>query len=168
MGQYYTAMIIGENDDIKTLSPFDFDEGAKLMGFSWCGNHFVNAVLSLIHNKRAKVAFIGDYANDTYDASEDFYASIMSKESFEAYFKAAWSKDEKLKMRKYRFSKDDFYMLDMDTIGTYLVNHDKYEFIDIESYIKDAKVFMHDLLGYKSLATAHRLRQRTRRRRFFL
>ena len=147
MGQYYTAVIISENDDIKTVLAHDFGQGAKLMDFSWCGNQVVNTVLSLIHNQKAKVAFIGDYANDDpYDASVDFYASILPRESFEKYYKAAWDKNEKekYKMRKYRFSKADMEMLDMDTIGKYLVNHDKSEYIDIEAYIKDAKIIMHN------------------------
>jgi len=144
MGQYYRAMVIGEKDDIKVVSPYDFDNGAKLTGFSWCGNNFINAVLSLIHNNKAKVAFIGDYANEPYEPSEDYYASIMPEESFAKYYKAAWDSNEKLNLRKYRFTKDDMNMMDMDTTGKYLVNHDICEYIDIAAYIKEAAFFWHD------------------------
>jgi len=62
----------------------------------------------------------------------------MPEESFMKYYKAAWSRDEKLTLRKYRFSKDDMNMMDMDTVGKYLINHDKGEYIDIAAYIKEA------------------------------
>ena len=132
------ATVIDEKNDIKIVSPYNFNHGGKLTEFSWCGNHFVNTVLSLIHNKKAKIAFIGDYANRPYEPSEDYYASIMSEESFAKYYKAAWSRDEKLMLRKYRFTKDDMNMMDMNTVGKYLVNHDKCEYIDIAAYIKEA------------------------------
>ena len=141
MGQYYRAMVVDENNDMKVLSPHDFDNGAKLTEFSWCGNWFVNAVLSLIHNKKVKIAFIGDYAHEPFDESESFYASVMSKESYEKYYEAAWSRDEKFKLRKYRFDKADLELLDLDTIGTYLVNHDTGEYLDIGAYINEVKVF---------------------------
>ena len=141
MGQYYTAIVINENGDFKTLSPHDFGCGAKLMEFSWCENPFVSAVLSLIHNQKAKVAFIGDYAMDEYN--EDALASRMSKKTFAKHYKNARSKDENFKMRKYRFTKEDMDLMNIDTVGMYLVNHDSGEFLDIETYIQNAKDFMH-------------------------
>jgi hypothetical protein len=145
MGQYYKATIINENGDIKTLSPHDFDNGAKLMGFSWCGNNFVNAVLSLIHNKKAKVAFIGDYSNDSHaDSFDNFIKSIMSRDLFLKYYHAAWGKDTKYRLQKSHFIKSDFKLLDINTVGTYLVNHDSKEFIDIGAYIEAANVSERD------------------------
>ena len=141
MGQYYRAMVIDENNQMKVLSPHDFDNTAKLMEFSWCGNLFVNAVLSLIHNKKAKIAFIGDYADEPFDESESFYASVMPKESYEKYYEAAWNQDKKFKLRKYRFKKADLELLDLDTTGTYLINHDTGKYLDIGKYIKESKVF---------------------------
>jgi len=144
MGQHYKAAIIGEKKRVKIISPRDFDSGSKLTEFSWCGNHFVNAVLSLIHNKRAKVAFIGDYANDPYDDTEDYYASVLPKESFEKYYQAAWRTDKMYTMRNHRFTEGDYNLLEMDTAGSYLINHDKGVFIDIEAYIENAKIIMFD------------------------
>ena len=141
MGQYYIATVIDESDNIETLHPHDFDNGAKLMEFSLCGNLFVNAVLSLIHNKRAKVAFIGDYADEPFGDSEDFYTSVMPKETYERYYQAAWSGYEKLKLRKYHIPESSKTLLETDTFGTYLVNHDRGEYIDIAAYIKASKVF---------------------------
>jgi hypothetical protein len=139
MGQYYKALVIGESGNIQILDPHSFDESAKLMAFSWCGNRFVNAVLSLIHNKKAKVAFIGDYAEDSYDASDDSNDSILPREVFMKYYKAAWSGRKKTGMQKSSFTKADMELMDTDTTGKYLVNHDTSEFIDISAYINEAK-----------------------------
>jgi hypothetical protein len=144
MGQYYKAVVIEESGDIKILSPRDFDSPFKLTGFSWCGNWFVNAVLSLIHNKKAKVAFIGDYSNDPYDGDRDFYATIMPKDSFMEYYQAAWNREDKYKLQQKDFSEADLDLLDMDTTGTFLVNHDYGEFLDIGAYIEDSKSLLND------------------------
>jgi len=144
MGQYYKAMVIDEDGDIKVLCPRDYNNLPKLMEFSWCGNDYVNAVLSLIHNKRAKIAFIGDYANEPFRDSKNFYNLVMSKESYEKHYKAIWSKDQKLRLPKYRSGKTDFDLMDIDTVGMYLVNHDKCEYLDIEEYIENSKVFNFD------------------------
>jgi hypothetical protein len=136
MGQYYKALIINKNGDIKTLSPHDFGNSMKLMSFSWCGNYFVNAVLSLIHNKRAKVAFIGDYSA----SNEDFNDVIMTKDAFMEYYGVAWGADKKKGLQKSDFTETDLELMDVDTSGAYLVNHDTREFVNIEIYIEDSLV----------------------------
>jgi|GEM_PF-943752 len=145
MGQYYKAVIISENEEIKTLSPCSFDNGRKLMEFSWCGNVFVNAVLSRIHNKRAKVVFIGDYAMKDYKICEEHFTSIMTKKAFSKYFNAAWDRSEKYKLPRSDFACADLGLLELDTIGAYLVNHDKRVFLDIEAYVKDSLFYRFDI-----------------------
>ena len=67
MGQYYTALVIDENNTIKKLDPHEFNSFSKLWEHAWIGNKFVNAVYSLIHNRPRKVAWIGDYSRDFYE-----------------------------------------------------------------------------------------------------
>jgi hypothetical protein len=140
MGQYYSAVVIGENGDIKSLCPHDFGNNAKLMEFSWCGNDFVNAVLSRIHNKKAKVAFIGDYAKHSYEENDgDFFTSHMPKKEFLKIYRVAFSKSKKHCFKKSQFTSADLELMDTETSGTYLVNHDNKEFLDIGAYLKEAR-----------------------------
>lgn len=63
MGQYYAAINF---DKRQKVLPGDYDNGAKLMGFSWQGNNYVGVVEHLLNNewKGDRVLFIGDYAED--------------------------------------------------------------------------------------------------------
>jgi len=138
MGQYYTAVVIDENDRISKLWPHNFDNGAKLTEHSWIGNNFVNAVYSMINNRRRKVAWIGDYADDPYEPEEDFYAATMPLTEFMSIYNLAY--DDGPKLGEKGFFKKELSCLDYDTKGMYLVNHDRTEYIDIAEYIQNSSV----------------------------
>ena len=65
MGQYYIPLLINDGGAISTLLSHEFGEGLKLREHSWIGNHFVNAVLCLLDNTPQRLAWIGDYSNDS-------------------------------------------------------------------------------------------------------
>ena len=64
MGQYFCAINI---DDMEHVSPYDFDNGAKLMEHSYIGNNYVEAIEFLLiegarwHKK--PIVWAGDYAD---------------------------------------------------------------------------------------------------------
>ena len=77
MGQYYSLVLL--NSRKKTypnkkkvkvyLQSWDFDQGAKLMEFSWIGNEFVGRLEALINKESGKYAgypviVAGDYADE--------------------------------------------------------------------------------------------------------
>ena len=93
--------------------------GLKLMEHSWLENDFVNGVLEAIWDKPARVAWVGDYADDEYDFDEYY-----TKEVYEA----AWGETKKPE-------------LPFDEVPTihrtgFIVNHDKGQYIDLERYAK--------------------------------
>lgn len=45
MGQYYNAINI---DTMEWLSPWDYEEGSKLMETAWVGNDYMGKVMSLM------------------------------------------------------------------------------------------------------------------------
>ena len=66
MGQYYTAILLDEQNQPSTCSPYDFDNGSKLMEHSYIANNFVNAVLAEIQDAPHRVYWLGDYAEDKH------------------------------------------------------------------------------------------------------
>ena len=72
MGQYYVAILIDEQNQPSTLSPYDFDNGAKLMEHSYIANNFVNAVLSELRDTPHRVYWLGDYAESKHFLNGDF------------------------------------------------------------------------------------------------
>jgi len=71
MGQYYKLTALKKNwktakKPVKmALSSYDFDNGAKLLEFSYAGNGYVNPMLFLLHTKCKGLPFVcvGDYAD---------------------------------------------------------------------------------------------------------
>jgi hypothetical protein len=65
MGQYYRAISV---DKKECVSPYDYENGAKLMEHSYIGNEFVNAVESLLIPTgswyKNHFVWAGDYADD--------------------------------------------------------------------------------------------------------
>lgn len=64
MGAYYKAVISFlnvKNPEWKAFSAWDCDNGAKLMEHSYFGNLYVSSVLSLLHNKKARLIWLCDY-----------------------------------------------------------------------------------------------------------
>lgn len=89
MGQYYKA-VTGQD----FVSPWSYNNGAKLMEHSWVGNNYVNAVASLISIKGHKrgewygkpIVWAGDYADpesccqhNLYDLADNVFYPSESK-----------------------------------------------------------------------------------------
>ena len=74
MGQYYIAINV---DKKEYIHPHRYDNGLKLMEWSYIGNHFANALLNLIAHrwKGDRVYVVGDYA-DLSDESEVWYPEL--------------------------------------------------------------------------------------------
>ena len=137
MGQYYIPLLIAEDGEVTTLYAHDFDDGLKLMEHSWIGFALVNAVLSLIHNQKKKVAWIGDYSKGWYECG---YSKAMP-EDFLEYYKMAWDRSVREKYRKtfISFTSEDLNLLTTKTKDKgFLVNHDKQQFLDMNEYYEQS------------------------------
>ena len=114
MGQYFRAINI---DTKEIVSPYDYENGAKLAEHSWIGNRYLGAVECMLTPNgkwyRKRLVWSGDYADDGkfvpdgYDKSETLYS--IACEHF-----------AKLKPRKFRLPKE----------YRYIVNYSKDEYID--------------------------------------
>lgn len=74
MGQYYKAVIVTDNDEVKGwFDSWDYESGMKLMEHSWVGNHFVKSVEAYLFNNPARLAWSGDYdeVKGFYDKAEE-------------------------------------------------------------------------------------------------
>lgn len=97
MGQYYRPTILRKNHKLVTksnpclasLSPYDFNNGAKLMEHSYIGNKYVGAVMNLIaddsHFYGHPFAWVGDYADEVN--GKDLYscASEIEERTYNKY-----------------------------------------------------------------------------------
>ena len=97
MGQYYRNTILKrdfrneEQPVAMTLCPYDYDNGAKLMEFSWIGNGLMRRIEWLLANQFAGFNFVtvGDYSDEieingkntnVYYKADDFEDSKEGKE----------------------------------------------------------------------------------------
>lgn len=79
MGQYYRACVLKKNwkDSVEpvefALSSYDFENGAKLMEHSYCGNEFMNAAMLVLSGKYYGYPFVwcGDYADPVVCAGKE-------------------------------------------------------------------------------------------------
>ena len=95
MGQYYRGVILKKNHKlakypvIAALSPYKFDNGAKLMEHSYIGNTYVNAYVQLLSINGPfygmPFAWAGDYANNIKGKSYYDNATNVEKETLEKY-----------------------------------------------------------------------------------
>ena len=136
MGQYYRPIIIAPDGRILSVSPWDFNSGAKLTEHSWISNPFVNAAYSLIYKSPKKVAWIGDYARDDYNPDEEVYARVLMTDEFQKCYDSVWGEDHEGLPAKL-FSKRDLEVLGFETEGMHLVNHDKQAYVDITAFIRE-------------------------------
>lgn len=138
MGQYYKAVIEKGNETLvfnpHTALTFtangiargtyaDFEKlgglvknlelfcGMKLIEQSWTSNVFVAGVMDVITDNPAKVAWVGDYAED-----------------FDGY-ERIWDDD---------VADNGFAKMPVTDLTGYLVNRDNGEFIDLDAYVKAA------------------------------
>lgn len=138
MGQYYRPLMIFEDGKERSAYSHVFNNGLKLMEHSWIGNNFVNAVLHEIEDRPARVAWMGDYANDAVKDNCNFGDGyITSVESFLKKYKSVWG--------EYRSVQDipsetPQYKLDTNCAGCYLVNATKQCYIDMEEYVAENSI----------------------------
>lgn len=125
MGQYYIAI---NSDTMEWVSPYDFDNGAKLMEHSYLTNNFVEAVEFLLLDdgedksrwSGQRIVWAGDYADPEARYGETLYESSQDKHKLGMLIQA------------------------IPPNYHYLVNWDRQEFVDktkcIITYSHDAKV----------------------------
>jgi hypothetical protein len=139
MGQYYRSAIIAPDGRVLCADPHTFGDGAKLTEHSWISNEFVNVAYSLIYKSPKQVAWIGDYAKDEYETCGEAYTRAMPFDEFLKFYELLWVKDRE-NLSPDLFSKRDLAILDYDTKGTFLVNHDKRVCVDMTVYIRENTV----------------------------
>lgn len=128
MGQYYKATFLDKNADVTAndwnpikfqLSPYDFNNGAKLMEHSWVDNSYVQAVEYLLSKDKegTRFAWCGDYAEkfnglecNLYDFGDDDacrkgLAQLFKDGVVQFHTKQGWSEEwcelKNLKTYKY-------------------------------------------------------------------
>lgn len=116
MGQYYTPVII-ENDKIKTLCCYDYDNGAKLMEHSYLRNSFVETVVKQLLDKKARLAWVGDYAEPD-DVENELARKFIEAERIDAQYRI---KPKHNKME--------------NSYGLCFINHSKKEYFYMDDYV---------------------------------
>lgn len=142
MGQYYKPIVLKQNWKEEeqpiagTLSPYDYDNGAKLMEHSYVGNGFVRAAMRMIEHigKGKAVPFVwcGDYAdpvdtpNHPVTKGEDGYPAG----GIDLYSCAkVWLGEDK-NSKEYEEMKESIADADMMT-KKYIINETKKQFVCI-------------------------------------
>lgn len=155
MGQYYKPIVLKQNWKEEeqpiagTLSPYDYDNGAKLMEHSYVGNDFVKAAMRMIEfiGKGKAVPFVwcGDYADpvDTskHPVKKDENGNLVG--GIDLYSCAyAWIGDDK-DSKEYEDLKNA-----LQNVSTgekcYIINETKKQFARIPDYDED-KWLIHPL-----------------------
>ena len=136
MGQYYSALVIDEQNNVAKLSPDAFDSYFKLTEHSWISNPFVNAVYSLIRNRRRRVAWIGDYSLEPYNPEDNAYARALPLREFADLYEIAQGESDLPSMKRSAFFRHDVECLMHYTKGMFLLNHSRSLYIDIAEYIR--------------------------------
>lgn len=120
MGQYFKGAILKKNHKLAkqpvlfSLSPYDFNNGAKLTEHSYIGNNYVNAFMNMISDDNGMYfaypfVWIGDYADSVRD--KEYYD--FACEVCDACVKKVIDKLEEVKYYKYlvNFSKKQYVKL---------------------------------------------------------
>ena len=132
MGQYYIPVIISGNKRMRLYS-HQYDNGIKLMEHSYIGNNFMNAVCSLLLDRPAKVAWIGDYSADFTEDMEPYETKLPQKK-FMRIYNATWTS------KKREYVKPEPMQMDIDTaLGWWLVNHTQKIALDLGKYVAENK-----------------------------
>lgn len=134
MGQYYKPVFLRKN--YKTtkrenpvrfaLTSYDFDNGAKLMEHSYCGNSYVNAAMTCIgeHYNGYPFVWCGDYADEVVCGGQqkDIYSCAISVDE----------KGSKLKSDMIsRFNHNEFRLKNP---YKYIINNTKKEYVVVPNY----------------------------------
>ena len=166
MGQYYKATFLDKNADVTSndwnpikfqLSPYDLNNGAKLMEHSYVGNTYVGAYVKLLANEYYGYPFVwaGDYADDKFNVNvyekalqyiEDVIESNAKKQGYVRENESTFSKfmrydsgdriilsemkDEEDFAEKYTFKEVGGNQLDYK----YILNLDKKQYVKIPKY----------------------------------
>ena len=141
MGQYY-KVIVKRGDTTKTYEPqttlwkkelerakrnhsyqpnYDYMNGQKLLEHSWKGCDIIESLNVMLYKNPAQVAWVGDYA-------DDFEWADRTTPDPKELHKVAWEGEES----------EYFEIQTPDTPATYLLNHDKKEYIDIADFEKQS------------------------------
>ena len=123
MGQYYMP-ILGDKNGLhcKVFNRSVDDEYtlAKLTEHSWWLNPFVNSFSHRLYNKKGRVCWVGDYANQEDDFDFPINSSLHSPT-----YNDVWGDNVKLLPSKsVDFSLDD----------KFLINHDTMQYINLNEY----------------------------------
>ena len=118
MGQYYTPVII-KDDKIKTFNCYDYDNGAKLMEHSYLRNNFTEVVVKQLFNKKARLAWVGDYAEP----------SDVKNELAEKFIEAE-QKDAQYRVKPKHNPMENSY-------GLCFINHSKKEYFYMDDYVEN-------------------------------
>lgn len=116
MGQYYRPMILDGSEII--IYNRETSEGlvfAKLMEHAWLKNEAVGKVFGYIYHHPCRIAWVGDYTETDNIPNTPFNGNQI------------WEmKNENLEVEP------------MMPGNKFLVNHDKYQYIDLKNYAKNA------------------------------
>ena len=155
MGQYYRCIVLKKDwketkkPILAALSPYDFDNGAKLMEHSYVNNDYVNAFMHMVHEldtdrSGLPCVWCGDYA-DTFATEglpliERINPDTQESEvvgGFQAYNEACdW-------MGEYGDKKSNEYLDVIKLVNdapkhyyNYIINHTKKQYVEVPKYDK--------------------------------
>ena len=155
MGQYYRCIVLKKDwketkkPILAALSPYDFDNGAKLMEHSYVRNNYVSAFMHLVHEldkDRSGLPCVwgGDYADTFSTESLPLFKKMNTNTQkyeicggFNAYNKAGdWMNEDGEKSDELNEVLNlikDYNMHDY----RYIINHTKKEYVKVPEYEKD-------------------------------
>lgn len=123
MGQYFRGAVLKKNHKLAkqpilfSLSPYKFNNGAKLMEHSYIGNNYVDAFMEMISDDN------GIYFGFPFVWTGDYADSVRDK----LYYDYAWQIEDKcFKMCSNKLSKRPYYK--------YLINFSKKEYVIMPKY----------------------------------
>lgn len=121
MGQYFKFINFDKKEQV---SPYDYDNLAKVMEHSYQGNAFIYAVEQLMKTawKGDRVLYVGDYVDEYYDNSE--YGKTL---------KELVQETDTYVLYQVPFKEIKNVEIPQEPIATrYIVNHNTKEYIDLK------------------------------------
>ena len=162
MGQYYKAIVLKKEwketqKPIRAaLSPYDFDNGAKLMEHSYVRNNYVSAFMHLVHEldkdrSGLPCVWCGDYADTFSTEGLPLFEKINTDTQkieivggFNAYNEAhEWITKDDDKSDEYKEVLNLIEDYNMHNYR-YIINHTKKQYVKVPAYEKD-KWIIHPL-----------------------
>lgn len=146
MGQYYKAVVLGEDGTVYWVNPHDYGSGFKLMEHSWMTNQFVDSVASLIWKIPRRVAWVGDYS-DSRDGSA--YEANIPDMVYMSIYEDVWGDDA----NQHRARPEKLMAIDG---AKFLVDHTSKSYVDLDAYAK-ANGFHEEWMGLDAEWVVHPL-----------